>query len=61
MNHKGNQPDVTVHSVTLATPVVGDFVYRRVYDVKVFIQWRIQDFPDGRGHQPLSLDQKLFI
>ena len=30
MNDRGPPPDVTVHSVSLATPAVSDFVYRRV-------------------------------
>ena len=27
----------------------------------IIIQWRIQDFPDGGGRQPLNLDQKPTI
>ena len=30
MNDRGHPPDVTVHSVTLVTPVVSDFIYRRL-------------------------------
>ena len=36
MNDRGPPPDVTVHSVTLVTPVVSDFVYRRLYLIKEF-------------------------